>query len=376
MDQLLIVGASARAAAFSALRAGFSPRCVDFFADRDLAALCPASRVDCAEGASGLARAAIACAPLPSIYTGPLENHPDVVQGLGEVHRVLGNSAETLPHVRDPVLVMEAVRRQGLPAPEVRMPSAGLPRAGRWLLKPLASGGGRHVRFIDQVPLNFENSEPSYYQEFIEGPCRSAIFVASQGRASLIGVTGQLIGAPGSPFAYRGSIGPVPTSAKLTEALAALGQALAEAFDLVGLFGVDFVLRCDEPWPVEVNPRYTAAVEVLELALRRPLLAEHVGACLSRPSPLPEAAPRLSAPLVVGKAVLFADRALAIPDIAVEEPRSRDPFAVPESADVPWPGQASPGDPLMTVFATGPDVATCARRLAQIEARWRKRLFR
>jgi len=36
---LLILGASCRAAAFSALRAGFRPRCADYFADRDLAAV-------------------------------------------------------------------------------------------------------------------------------------------------------------------------------------------------------------------------------------------------------------------------------------------------------------------------------------------------
>ncbi len=35
-ERLLIVGASARAAAFSAMRAGFQPLCADRFADVDL----------------------------------------------------------------------------------------------------------------------------------------------------------------------------------------------------------------------------------------------------------------------------------------------------------------------------------------------------
>jgi hypothetical protein len=43
---LTIVGASARAAAFSAARAGFEPYAIDHFADRDLAELCPAVRVE------------------------------------------------------------------------------------------------------------------------------------------------------------------------------------------------------------------------------------------------------------------------------------------------------------------------------------------
>ena len=41
---------------------------------------------------------------------------------------------------------------------------------------------------------------------------------------------------------------------------------MSKAAGLRGLFGVDFVLRDGIPWPVEVNPRYTASVEVLEFA--------------------------------------------------------------------------------------------------------------
>ena len=49
-----------------------------------------------------------------------------------------------------------------------------------------------------------------------------------------------------------------------------LGTVLAQAFRLVGLFGVDGVLDAERFWPVEVNPRYTASVEVLEGATGLP----------------------------------------------------------------------------------------------------------
>ena len=42
---VLIFGTSVRAAAFSALRAGLSPWCVDLFADVDLRKRCPAMRL-------------------------------------------------------------------------------------------------------------------------------------------------------------------------------------------------------------------------------------------------------------------------------------------------------------------------------------------
>ena len=47
-EHLLIVGASARAAAFSALRAGLRPWCADLFGDDDLRARCFAQRCDSA----------------------------------------------------------------------------------------------------------------------------------------------------------------------------------------------------------------------------------------------------------------------------------------------------------------------------------------
>src|SRR5436190_2180226 len=43
---VVVVGASARAAAFAALRAGLRPWALDLFADRDLCAACPARRLE------------------------------------------------------------------------------------------------------------------------------------------------------------------------------------------------------------------------------------------------------------------------------------------------------------------------------------------
>ena len=154
----------------------------------------------------------------------------------------------------------------------------GLPRDGTWLVKPIASAGGRLVQHLDHatVPL----AEPSYFQQFLDGPSYSALFLAPrEGSAELVGVTRQLLGTPGSPFAYRGNIGPSPVPAPLMSRLRQLGNVLCSAFRLVGLFGVDYIQHDDEPWLVEINPRYTASVEVFELATHRSLLTEHLRAC-------------------------------------------------------------------------------------------------
>ncbi len=64
-ETVLIVGASTRAAAFSARRAGLKPRCLDYFVDRDLMAICTVDRVEAQEGVAGLERLALGLPPGP-----------------------------------------------------------------------------------------------------------------------------------------------------------------------------------------------------------------------------------------------------------------------------------------------------------------------
>jgi predicted ATP-grasp superfamily ATP-dependent carboligase len=370
--QVLIVGATARAAATSALRAGLRPRSLDHFADRDLVAVCPADRVSVQAGAAGLERTARGLPSSPWIYTGPLENYPERVERISRTHRLWGNPAGTLRAVRDPFRVVETLVRYGLTCAPVRPGRDGLPLDRTWLVKPLASGGGREIRFLD--PQTTELGKPYYFQQFIAGPCFSALFIATGGHANLVGVTRQLLGAPGSPFAYRGSLGPCAVSGRLSARVLHLGRILAAAFGLVGIFGVDYVLQDHEPWLVEVNPRYTASVEVLELALGRSLLVDHQSACETKgdeTARFTDPDLRGATPRVVGKAILYADRNLAAPYIETACYREADPFAIPALADVPWPGAPiGAGEPIMSVFATGADARTCQRRLEERQVFW------
>ena len=66
---------------------------------------------------------------------------------------------------------------------------------------------------------------------------------------------------------------------------------------------------------------------------------------------------------------------MVAPEIEIDDPRCRDPFALPVIADVPWPGTViAAGHPIMTLFATGHDVQECEVRLAEQESYWRNRL--
>ncbi len=209
-----------------------------------------------------------------------MENDPECVEQISRRHTLWGAGAETLLAVRDPRRVADVLTRNGLSCPQVYTDPASLPRDGSWFKKPLASGGGRGIEpLIDQTDTGPATST-CYFQERIDGPSFSALYIGDHSRARLIGVTRQFIGRiEGSSFGYLGSIGPVPMTERLASRLESLGGVVTSAFGLAGWFGVDFILRDGIPWPVEVNPRYTASVEIYELASGRALLPLHRHVC-------------------------------------------------------------------------------------------------
>jgi predicted ATP-grasp superfamily ATP-dependent carboligase len=372
----LILGASTRAAAFSALRCGLHPICADYFADRDLAAVCRVDRINPRHAARQFTELAESLVPLPWFFTGGFENHPERVRRIARRHVLWGVDAETLRAVRDPARVAEVLARSAVPAPAVRSDPRGLPRDASWLKKPRASAGGRDIE-----PLLADNDADSplyYFQERIDGPSYSAVFIGRRSHARLVGTTRQITGIDGSPYAYRGSIGPLPIENALAARLSVLGNVLACNFGLAGWFGVDYILRGGIPWPVEINPRYTASVEIHELASGRPLLAEHQRACAENCTASDDPVQHehsCSRPRIIAKLILYATQGLVVPEIVPDENDHTDVFAVRPVADVPWPGRrVNPGEPIMTLFAEGADTADCWSRMARLEEAWTKRL--
>ncbi len=359
---LIILGATARAAAWSAVRAGMTPYAAAFFNDRDLQAVATSVRISSSFTSQEILRALQGFPDAPWIFTGPLENEPDLIERLRLSRTLLGIAGTSLTSVRNPRVVAARLEAFGLRVPEVHTGDpTSLPKDGSWLSKPIASAGGIGVAHrVDDRML----PGPVYYQKFIAGLSLSAIFIGTRTGSILQGVTRQLTGIPGNPFEYRGSIGPWPVSAEVGAQIQTLGITLGREFSLVGLFGVDLILDADaQIWPVEINPRYTASVEVLELALQRSLLAAHRRAC--EDLPIDAAIP--CATRFVGKEVLFATKA-GVFEESVEDPN--DPWRVPEFADIPEFGtRFKAGEPVMTVLAESATIEECQRVLAERRTR-------
>ncbi len=122
MDVILL-GASVRALAQSARRAGWQPTAIDLYADRDLKAIAAVHRVEDPQEWEVLARAA---PPGPWMYTGGLENHPGLIDRLARQRPLWGIGGEALRGVRDPFRVHKVLGQAGLPVPDVRSVACGV----------------------------------------------------------------------------------------------------------------------------------------------------------------------------------------------------------------------------------------------------------
>ncbi len=361
-DRLLIVGVSTRALAASAARAGYRVTAVDAFGDVDLCAV--ADVLGAGTGAGGFTpvdaveTARKASASLVA-YTSNFENYPDAVAALAVGRRLLGNPPAVLQRVRNPISLTRTLRGRGFPVPEARATPPDARRlGGRWLMKPRRSGGGHGTSpWLPGAAV----SRRSYLQERIPGLAGSIVFLADGRGAVPFGLSRQLVGDPAfgaHGFRYCGSL--LATTRRpvfdrqddLLDAARALAHAVTEEFGLVGANGIDFIARDGRPYPIEVNPRYSASMELVERATGVSLFELHRAACRGMlPAELP------AARAVAGKAIVFAQRDLIVGDSLLWTVDG-------DLADVPHPGERiTAGHPICTIFASGTDPSVCLQRL-------------
>jgi uncharacterized protein len=356
---VILIGASVRAMAVSALRAGWTPWCADLFGDADLTRIAPVRKVSIAEYPRGLIDALADAPPGPVIYGGGLENRPDLIE---RIDRPLwGNPPDVLRAIRTPSRWTRCLQSARLACPAL---AESPPTLGHWLLKPRRSAGG--IGILPYAGQAF-NPRTHFLQERIDGRSASAVFLGQSDSAILLGVTEQLIGTAwlnAAGFHYAGSIGPLPLEPATATHWCALGTALTSEFHLRGLFGVDAMVRDGIPWPVEINPRYTASIDILERSSKISFMQAHRAAF--EPGPATITPPTATA--IWGKAVLYARATIAFPargpwDTALADGVDLD---VTQYADIPLAGEIiERGRPVLTLFARGESAPACLAKLRE-----------
>lgn len=394
-NRLFLAGASVRAAAQSAARAGWTFTGADLFADTDVSLLGTAILVPAGAYPNAILDIAAEVQADGWSYTGCLENHPDLIDQISEHIPLWGNGGATVRRACDPFEVAMCFDKAGFPVPDTR-PWDNPPREGNWLCKRRASGGGVGIRFVEDAE---QLADDSYFQRFVPGRSYAAIYLAAENKTAFVGLTRQWLRRNTPPreaddgdFRYIGSAGPVDVDEVLRGQLVRLGEAATRSFGLRGILGIDVVLEDDSifeansidaskpvspavphqdsplsatrVWPIEINPRFTASVEVLELASEWSALELHDHACRGV---LPTPEWRVPSSERWGKRIMFAESDYLISDgfweHAMNVNRGNGPLRY---ADIPNVGQTIlAGRPVMTLL-------THAKSLAEVE----NRLFR
>jgi predicted ATP-grasp superfamily ATP-dependent carboligase len=365
-ERIAIVGASARALAESAVRAGFRVAACDLFGDQDLRAVAERVKVCPAEQYPGKLPDLLAELHVDAwCYTGGLENHPDLIARMREKSPLWGNPEGVVRRVRDPRNFAEALEKQGFLFPRIvsgiEASTAWIAESGEWIVKMGTGAGGGHVRRWRGEAV----APGDWLQEYVEGTPCSAVYAAGADGVEFLGATRQILARDVDPlaereFRYLGSTGPLWLEESAEARLVRLGEALVGAFGLLGVFGVDYVLARGEIRPIEVNPRYPASAEVIERATGRNVFATHCAA-FRRPNSSDRGGKSVGGRGNAGvgrfitKFIVFAPHAGRLRDLT---PLLRRDAADGDLAyaDVPTEGELHlPGEPVLTVLVAHTD---------------------
>ncbi len=374
--RVLITGLSTRAIAESAVRGGYQVVTLDYFGDRDQRALVENHALlrdfDLPFGAEALLQASRRLDFEAVVYISNLENHPEVVEELARGRVLLGNVPAVLRQVRDWRTLRAFCHEAGVPCPTTLLPGEEKEAdpAARWLYKPVRSGGGHGVR-----PWAGESLDKTHLlQAYVEGRPASAAFVADGQRSVVVGLTEQLIGRRelgARGFTWCGNILPLALPPRrrvsILEAVERMAARLTRQFGLRGVNGIDLVVAegsddCSLPVLVEVNPRYTGSMELVERAYGLNILSLHLEAMAGRLPNFSLAEHLHPQGPYFGKGIVYARRMVTLPETAGWTEQGR--------RDVPFPGERiEAGHPVCTVLAEGERREVCWNlMLAGVEA--------
>ena len=376
---LIIVGFSARAAAQCAHRAGFQTIVVDYCADRDLLAYCHVYRsledagwVDWIEE----------CYPgIPMLLAGGMEHRPNAVQACQQRSNRGGCTGTQLVAMRCLENWQRWALASGLEWPFTWIKSDGiedLPSkrpTDRWLIKSTHGAGGMGIAEWNPHDTSFHiesvlQNPNLYIQQYRRGEPLGVTMLSSEYGSVVVGVASSL-GRSTQPFmpkyTYRGSIGPVSLHADQLARLQQFAATVASDTGFVGLWQADFLLDDRELTLLEINPRWSASMEILDAMYDVRLVALHC-ACCTRSITIDEwkeVAKKFSSQLLMpckrsmGKIVMYAKETLLV-DNRQSDSWWMDRWQADSDssgfryADIPRAGtKIEAGQPIMTCIATG-----------------------
>ncbi len=166
-----------------------------------------------------------------------------------------------------------------------------------FIIKPVQGSGGYGIRQWGEVKKELGEMEDIDFnnfllQERLTGLNLSTSVLATGNESRSILTSQQIIGDTSlcqkEPYGYCGNIAPL-TNVDIADEISEAAEEIVDYLKLIGSNGVDFILKDDELYVIEVNPRIQGTIECAELALNINMVEAHIKACqgdlMNIPSP-------------------------------------------------------------------------------------------
>lgn len=332
--RVLVAGFATRHVAQSARRAGYAVYAVDHFCDQDLGWYTE----DCLSF-DELAELPEKIVELASRHTVDALVVASGAEAVGTAIPLCGTPPSKVERFLDKLEIQRFFEGLGVPVPPLaasgRFPAMVKPRRG--------AGGWRNA--VTRTAEDLRRWEeawpdvPYIAQHLVDGVPSSVSCVADGRRARAIAVNRQILRGEGeSAHGFAGSV--TPFSHPLAAEMVACAERICAASGCVGSVGIDFMAG-EKPWAIEINPRFQATLDTVEMAIGESVFAMHMDACRGV---IPAAVP--AARRVAVRRILFAGRDMRLnADLSALAPRI---------ADIPWPGtEFEEGHAVVSVFGLG-----------------------
>lgn len=270
---VLAVGASVRQAAGGLGALGFKPIAADLYGDRDTRLICEGRvyRLGSLADAAHL-RDCVEADSLPVLFAGGLEGALEVANEISAWGGA-GCFADRhqLEALTDPAVLNGILEHIGINRfPFVRVTdvaASGL--AGKCVAKDISRSGTAKVfeRAAD-VGSQFDARPPSgvVVQRWIDGDSVSVVFASDGRKAQWVGGSRQWVASEScncNRLTWCGSIGGLELEDSQRALATAFADQLVALTGIKGLLGIDFIVDADGIWPVDVNPRIPASLDVV-----------------------------------------------------------------------------------------------------------------
>ncbi|MBM3964381.1 MAG: ATP-grasp domain-containing protein [Planctomycetes bacterium] len=275
-NSIVILGASCRAAAQRAAKAGYQPHAFDLFADRDLIECAQTGQLDTLGGSENQWRDPC-WNETPMLLAGGMEHRPELVDRLRSHDLQCGVTGWMLRELRSIANWQSWALSTGIGFPETRFsrPSRIQQKDQRresndeqWLRKRTNGAGGIGLRIESHSSHTANDDEPQHYwQRRLDGIPIGVSFLSDAVRNHTLGAVLSLsqedIWGP-EPYSYRGSIGPVALPSVVLNQLDRFGNVVRCEVGHRGLWQADFILSDGRLSLLEINPRWSSSMELLD----------------------------------------------------------------------------------------------------------------